>query len=85
MAKEGATKSAALLFQRVDLDAVLRTDNFAVSEACVGCGRCARACLASAIEMRDGAPAWVKPECFMCFGCLRLCPTAAIRYGGKED
>lgn len=78
---DGSTKSAAGLFRRVDLDAVLDTRNFAANEACVGCGRCARACLASAIEMQAKRPVWVKGECFMCFGCLRLCPTAAIRYG----
>ena len=77
----GSTKSAAGFFRRVDLDRALSTSNFAAGEACIGCGRCARACLASAIEMRDARPAWVKDECFMCFGCLRLCPVSAIRYG----
>ena len=82
MAKaKGSTKSAAGQFRRVGLDAVLNTSNFTADEACIGCGRCARACLASAIEMRDARPVWVKDECFMCFGCLRLCPVEAIRYG----
>ena len=79
----GATKSAARLFTRVSLDETLDTANFAADASCVGCGRCERACLASAIELRDGAPVWVKRACFMCFGCLRLCPTQAIRYGQR--
>jgi Fe-S-cluster-containing hydrogenase component 2 len=35
--------------------------------------------------MKDGHPVWIKETCLMCFGCLRLCPTAAIRYGDTEQ
>lgn len=45
----------------------------------------ARICPAEAIEMKDEHPVWIKETCFMCFGCLRLCPTAAIRYGDIEQ
>lgn len=41
----------------------------------------ARICPAEAIKMKDEHPVWIKETCLMCFGCLRLCPTAAIRYG----
>jgi formate hydrogenlyase subunit 6/NADH:ubiquinone oxidoreductase subunit I len=78
---KGSTKSAARLFTRVDAVHALNTSNFTASADCIGCGICERACLASAIEVRDGRPQWVKDRCFMCFGCLRLCPTVAIRYG----
>lgn len=81
---KGSTKSAARLFTRVDADHALDTVNFNISNACIGCSICERACLASAIEMHEKHPVWVKPRCFMCFGCLRKCPTAAIRYGGKN-
>ena len=40
---------------------------------------------ANAIEMKDEHPVWIKETCFMCFGCLRLCPTAAIHYGDIEQ
>ena len=84
MRQNGRTASAARLFTSVsNLDDALNTSNFHASGACIGCGKCERACLANAIRMQDGRPAWVKSTCFMCFGCLRLCPTAAIRYGGE--
>lgn len=78
---KGSTKSAARLFTRVDADHALNTENFSVSDSCIACGICERGCLASAIEVREGRPVWVKARCFMCFGCLRICPTVAIRYG----
>ena len=40
-----------------------RTGYFAVTDACVGCGLCARNCPVSAIEIRDGRPVWVKERC----------------------
>ncbi len=92
-ANDGKTESAAGLYSRVGLDEVLHTDNFHVSDACIGCGHCATICPAYAIEMsepasgkkKDRRPTWVKHDCFMCFGCMRLCPKAAIRYGDIGD
>lgn len=88
---DGRTKSAAQFYTRVGLDEVLHTDNFTVNDACIGCGHCATICPAYAIEMQEAAsgkkkdrrPQWVKHDCFMCFGCLRLCPESAIRYGDQ--
>lgn len=80
----GATQSAGEFYHRVsNLEEVLHTDNFAVSDACISCGHCETICPAQAIKLNeDGVPTWIKHDCFMCFGCLRLCPTKAIRYGG---
>ena len=60
-----------------------RTGYFAVTDACVGCGLCARNCSVSAIEIRDGRPVWVKEQCVMCLACLHRCPKFAIRRGKK--
>ena len=62
---------------------VRRTGYFAVTDACVGCGLCARNCPVSAIEIRDGRPVWVKEQCVMCLACLHRCPKFAIRRGRK--
>lgn len=57
------------------------TANLTVTEACIGCGSCARKCPAHAIEMERGKPVWVKDQCVMCLGCLHRCPKFAIQYG----
>ena len=78
---DGKTKSAAGLYTRVDLDEVLYTDNFSVCKNCIGCGKCSRICRDESIEMNYSLAVLIKENIFMCFGCLRLCPTAAIHYG----
>ena len=57
------------------------TKNLAVTEACIGCGLCARKCPVKAIEIRDKRPVWVKDQCVMCLRCLHHCPKFAIYYG----
>lgn len=51
---------------------------FSVSDACTGCGTCARVCPAGNIEMVDGRPAWGR-HCEICCACLHFCPTEAIQ------
>ncbi|BET21098.1 hypothetical protein RGT18_06860 [Solobacterium moorei] len=41
-------------------------------------------CPATAIEMRENKPVWVKEECTMCLGCLHRCPKHAIFYGSGK-
>ncbi|MBQ7713073.1 MAG: EFR1 family ferrodoxin [Clostridia bacterium] len=60
-----------------------KTATLSVDENCIGCGLCARSCPASAIEIREGRPVWVKPRCEMCLSCLHHCPAFAIHRGKK--
>ncbi|MBR4580317.1 MAG: EFR1 family ferrodoxin [Lachnospiraceae bacterium] len=62
-------------------DDARRTSNLHLEETCIGCGICAKNCPASAIEMKDGKPVWVKDHCELCFRCLHHCPKFAIQYG----
>lgn len=54
---------------------------FHTTDACIGCGRCARDCPAKVIAMKDGRPVWSE-GCFQCLRCINACPAAAIQYGG---
>lgn len=53
-------------------------DAFSVSDACTGCGTCARVCPAGNIDMADGRPVWGR-RCELCCACLHFCPTEAIQ------
>ncbi len=57
------------------------TSNLTVTDACVGCGLCARKCPVHAIKMENRRPVWVKKKCAMCLGCLHRCPKFAIQCG----
>ncbi len=59
------------------------TKPFTVSDACIGCGQCARNCPVQAIELVQGRPVWQKSKCDHCLKCLHNCPAAAIDYGSR--
>jgi ferredoxin len=56
-----------------------------VTEACVGCGTCARnVCFVEAIHMKDGR-AQIGPECRGCGRCVTVCPSQAIELRIEDD
>ena len=61
----------------------VRADAFTVSDACVGCGQCAKRCPMNNITLQAGKPVWGK-HCTHCMACICYCPKAAIEYGKKS-
>ncbi|MDO4493977.1 MAG: EFR1 family ferrodoxin [Clostridia bacterium] len=57
------------------------TEKYYATDACTGCGKCAKNCPVQAIEMRDGKPVWVKETCDFCLGCVHRCPAKALQRG----
>jgi len=53
---------------------------FTVSDACTGCGICARVCPVGNIEIVEGKPAW-RNHCENCLACVNRCPAGAIHGG----
>lgn len=56
---------------------------FTVSDACIGCGQCARLCPTNNITLREGKPVW-GGDCTHCMACICRCPAEAIEYGRKS-
>lgn len=56
---------------------------FYVTDACIGCGKCANACVLNNISVADGKPKWGN-ACTHCMACICGCPVKAIEYGKKS-
>ncbi|HEX3026913.1 MAG TPA: EFR1 family ferrodoxin [Clostridia bacterium] len=54
-------------------------ENYSVSEACVSCGLCERACPVHNITLEAGKPVW-HHRCEACMACIERCPKQAINY-----
>lgn len=61
----------------------MKTKNFYVTDACIGCGCCEQHCNSGCISMTAGKPVWTEDTCAMCLACLHRCPVTAIQYGKK--
>ena len=57
---------------------------FAVTDACIGCGCCARACPQGAISLGDDGRAHIAQEhCLHCGRCAEVCPAGAVERKGE--
>ena len=56
---------------------------FTASNACTGCGQCAKLCPTNNITIQNGKPVWGS-DCTHCMACICYCPTEAIEYGKKS-
>lgn len=56
-------------------------NSFYATDACIGCGVCARICPTDTIRLAaDGRPCWAD-TCVQCVACIHRCPARAIEYG----
>ncbi len=53
---------------------------YRITDPCIGCGMCVKACPLKNIELVEGRPKW-NGHCTMCMGCYHHCPVNAIQYG----
>lgn len=60
------------------------TKPFYTTDACDGCGLCARDCPAGTIRLEGGRPVW-GDHCYQCLRCLHACPRQAIQYGKETE
>lgn len=61
----------------------VKADAFTVSDACIGCGQCAKRCPMNNVALKDGKPVWGK-ACTHCMACICYCAVSAIEYGKKS-
>jgi len=62
---------------------VITAAPFTVSDKCIGCGKCASACVCNNIVLQGGKPVWGS-SCTHCMACICSCPTEAIEYGRRS-
>lgn len=58
----------------------VNTKKWHYTDACIGCGKCAKACPVGNIAMVNGRPVW-GTDCTSCCACYHVCPTRSAQYG----
>lgn len=61
----------------------VKADAFTVSDACIGCGQCAKRCPMNNVTLEDCKPVWGR-NCTHCMACICYCPVNAIEYDKKS-
>lgn len=54
--------------------------HFYATDACTGCGLCAKNCPCQAIVMEQNKPVW-QENCAFCLKCVHSCPVQALQHG----
>ncbi len=57
-------------------------EKFCATDACVGCGKCAKACPTGNITIDNRRPHW-HGNCLNCLACYHTCPLHAVAYGNR--
>lgn len=59
---------------------LIHSKKFTVSDDCISCGKCVKACVMNNIKLIDGKPVWTD-NCTHCMACICSCPKSVIEYG----
>lgn len=59
---------------------LIHSKKFTVSDNCISCGKCVKACVMNNIKLINSKPIWTD-NCTHCMACICSCPKSAIEYG----